>query len=213
MDSTTSLCAVRCLLGSSSESDNEQHCTIHEVPVRSWTAAFGASRGACVLEADFTEFVEATERQLYYRALRLCRHAAQAEDLTQQAYLKLWVNWTAYRSYPPERKKALAFSTVKSVFIDYVRVKSNKYMPSDLADHDVVGESDFVEELIASENAREVLQAMEQLPEIWRKLIESVYFDGSTVAAFAENEGLAPKTASRYHNKALQMLHGILGER
>ncbi|MER6782369.1 MULTISPECIES: sigma-70 family RNA polymerase sigma factor [unclassified Streptomyces] len=179
--------------------------------MRSWPAAFGEGRGTCAIEADFTEFVEVTERQLKRRSFVLCRNEAQAEDLTQQAYLKLWVNWATYRSYSPERKRALAFSAVKSVFIDYVRVKSNKHMPSDLADYDVVAESDFVEELIASENAREVLQAMDQLPPLWRKLIESVYFDGTTVAAFAEIEGLTPKTASRYHGKALEMLRGILG--
>ncbi|MFD9106300.1 RNA polymerase sigma factor [Streptomyces virginiae] len=179
----------------------------------SWPATFGASRGTCGLEADFTEFVEVTERQLYRWALYLCRHAAQAEDLTQQAYLKLWKNWTAYHSNSPEHKKALAYTAVRSEYHDYLRVKSNQYLPSDLADHDVVGESDCVDELIAAENTREVLQAMEQLPEIWRKLIESVYFDGSTVAAFAETEGLHPKTASRYHNKALHMLRGILGQR
>ncbi|MFC8496126.1 RNA polymerase sigma factor [Streptomyces sp. NPDC057235] len=166
-----------------------------------------------MIEADFTEFVLDTRRRLYGQAFFLCQNTAQAEDLVQQAYLKLWVNWESYyRSRTPEHKRGLAKSAVKSVYIDFVRVKSNHHTPTDLADHDVISEDDVSAEIIATENAREVLQAMDQLPETFRKLIESVYFDGSTVAAFAENEGLTPKTASRYHNKALRMLRGILGE-
>ncbi|MGW9498151.1 sigma-70 family RNA polymerase sigma factor [Streptomyces prasinus] len=209
MDSTTSLCTTRCLLGASPDVvDGVQECITPEVP-----GAFTTSRAICVLDTDFTQFVEETKTRLYWYAYRLCGNHAQAEDLVQSGYLKLWVNWANYRPYPPERKRALAYRAVKSVYIDYVRVKSNLYTPSDLADYDVADDSVVDEDLIATENAREVLQAMQQLPEVWERLINAVYFDGSTVAAFAESEGLLPKTASRYHLKALRLLGEILGER
>ncbi|MCX5233473.1 RNA polymerase sigma factor [Streptomyces sp. NBC_00233] len=213
MDSTTSLCAVRCLLGSSSETDGVRHCITSEVSVGRLPVSFGTSRATCGLDADFTQFVESTRPRLVSWAFWRYGDAAPAEDLVQTAYLNLWEKWADYRSYDPEHKKALAYKTVNRVFIDYKRKKSNGYVLTDLTSYDVVGESDIEAELIATESVREVLQAIEQLPDIFRKLIESVYIDGNTVAVFAESEGLAPKTASRYRIKAMQMLRGLLGER
>ncbi|MFJ3786814.1 RNA polymerase sigma factor [Streptomyces sp. NPDC090093] len=213
MGSTTSLCAVHCLLGSSSESDGVRHCITTEVSVGRLPVSFDTSSVTCELDADFTQFVEATRPRLVGWAFWRYGDAAPAEDLVQMAYLNLWEKWGDYHSHDPEHKKALAYKTVNRVFIDYMRKKSNGYVPTDLTSYDVVGESDIEAELIATESVREVMQALEQLPDIFRRLIESVYFDGNTVAAFAESEGLAPKTASRYRIKAMQMLRGLLGER
>ncbi|MFD7001665.1 RNA polymerase sigma factor [Streptomyces mirabilis] len=183
------------------------------MPNRPGLGAFETSRKICVLDAEFTQLVTETETRLHWFAYHLCGNRAQAEDLVQSGYLKLWTKWADYRPYPPGHQRALAYSAVKSVFIDYVRVKSNQYAPSDLADYDAVDDSAVDEELIANENAREVLQAVEQLPDRFREVITAVYFDGSTLAAFTESQGLTPKRASRYHIKALQLLREILGER
>ncbi|MGY4966663.1 sigma-70 family RNA polymerase sigma factor [Streptomyces sp. 900105245] len=174
---------------------------------------FDTNRLICALDAEFTQFVTKTETPLRWYAYHLCSNFAQAEDLVQSGYLKLWMNWAEYRTSPPERQRALAYRAVKSVYIDHVRVKSNHYAPSDLADYDAADDSAVDAELIATENAREVLQAVDQLPDRFREVITAVYFDGTTLAAYAETTGITPKRASRYHLKALQLLRDILGER
>ncbi|MGY4983951.1 RNA polymerase sigma factor [Streptomyces sp. 900105755] len=166
----------------------------------------------CALRAEFTEFVKETRNGLYWRAYRMCKNHAQADDLVQSGYLKLWKHWVSYRSSAPELRRALAYRTVTNVYIDFLRVKSNQ-PPRDIDDYDVADEEAIDLDLIARENAREVLQAVDQLPEPLREVIHAVYFDESTVAAFAESRGISPKLASRYHNKARKLLREILERR
>ncbi|MFJ4633605.1 sigma-70 family RNA polymerase sigma factor [Streptomyces sp. NPDC088847] len=214
MDTTTPPCTTRCLLGNPSlASDGVRECGALGAPHSPGVGFFGTNENVCVLDADFTQFVIETETRLYWFALRLCRSDAQAKDMVQSGYLKLWVRWNDLCSLPPERKRALAYTTVRHVYIDYLRVKSNLYTPSDLADYDVADDSAVDEELIATENAREVLQAVEKLPDRFREVITAVDLEGSTLAAYAESQGLTPKRASRYRIKALQLLREILGER
>jgi RNA polymerase sigma-70 factor (ECF subfamily) len=165
-----------------------------------------------MLDAEFTRFVKETGTKLHWYAFRLCGNHAQAEDLVQSAYLKRWDNWVKYGPTDPELQRALAYRAVSNVHIDYLRKKSNSYVPTDLADYDVAGDSVVEEEFIESENARGVLTAVEKLPDRFREVITAVYIDGSTVAEYAASEGMTPKRASRYHLKALQLLREILGE-
>ncbi|MER5740459.1 sigma-70 family RNA polymerase sigma factor [Streptomyces sp. NPDC002262] len=186
---------------------------IYEVPTQPWSGHSNTIR-VCALEADFTQFVEETRDQLVrWFSRRRREYAGLSEDFVQAAYLKLWGNWAVYYSYDPEHKKGLAYKTVNSVFYDYARVKSNKHTPDDRAGCDVVDGSDIEAELIAAEQSRELMRALGKLPEIIQDLIQSVYFNGNTVAAFADIAGLHPKQASRYHAKAKLMLREILGER
>ncbi|MFI8537499.1 sigma-70 family RNA polymerase sigma factor [Streptomyces aquilus] len=210
---TTPPCATRCLLGDPSLAGDDAHECGAPAPHGPGAGLFGATEVICVLDADFTQFVSETETRLHWYAYRLCEDLMQAQDLVQSGYLKLWMSWPRYRSSSSERKRALAYSTVRSVFIDYKRVKSNQYTPTDLADYDVADDSTVDEELIATENAREVLQAVDKLPDRFREVITAVDLEGSTLAAYAESQGLTPKRASRYRLKALQLLRELLGER
>ncbi|MFI6125479.1 sigma-70 family RNA polymerase sigma factor [Streptomyces sp. NPDC051064] len=209
MYSTTSPCTTRCLLGTFPQQAGGSHeCKGADSP----GISFDTLGMTCMLDAEFTRFVAETETSLYWFAYRLCRNHAQAQDLVQSAYLKRWVNWLTYGPNDPEHHRNLAYRAVQNVYFDYLRKKSNGYVPTDLADYDAAGESAIDEEFIAAENAREVLAAVEKLPDRLREVITAVYFDGSTVAAFAASEGITPKRASRYHLKALQLLREILGE-
>ncbi|MEU3039251.1 RNA polymerase sigma factor [Streptomyces griseoaurantiacus] len=206
---TTSPCATRCLLRSFPQQANRAHECKRAERSEIGSDTLGVT---CILDAEFTQFVEETRIELHWYAFRLCGNHAQAEDLVQSAYLKRWDNWVRYGPSDPERQRALAYIAVRNVHFDYLRKKSNSYAPTDLADYDVAGDSVVEEEFIESENVRELLAAVEKLPDRFREVITAVYIDRSTVAAYAALEGLTPKRASRYHLKALQLLREILGE-
>ncbi|MFE2118605.1 RNA polymerase sigma factor [Streptomyces microflavus] len=210
MYSTTSLCTTRCLLGSFPE----QTAVVQECKgaVGSDIGSHDTLGAVCTIDAEFTRFVAGTETMLYRHAFRLCGNHAQAQDLVQSGYLKIWTSWLAHGPKDLNHQRALAYITVRHVHYDSLKKKSNMYVPTDLADYDAAGDQIVDEELIAAENAREVLKAIDQLPDTFRDLITAVYIDGATVAAFAESENIAPKTASRYHLKALKLLRGLLGE-
>ncbi|WP_353947429.1 sigma-70 family RNA polymerase sigma factor (plasmid) [Streptomyces sp. HUAS MG91] len=169
---------------------------------------------SCVLHAEFAAFTETTCNGLYWHAFRLCKHHALAEDLVQSASVKQWKQWPRNRSRSFQHNRASAYRTVTNLYFDHLRGKSNSYTFCDIDDHDVAADAEMMDaELIAAENAREVLQAVDQLPDPLGDLIRAVYLDEMTVAAFANQKGLAPKTASRYHLKALKLLHTILEKR
>ncbi len=56
------------------------------------------------VDAGFTALFERTQHRVYALALSLCRNAAEAEDVAQDAFVRAY---RALRSYSPARRRAL----------------------------------------------------------------------------------------------------------
>lgn len=100
VNSTTSLCATCCLLGTFPEQTTVvQQC---KEPCGSAIGSYDTLGVICTLDAEFTRFVAETETTLYRHAYRLCGNHAQAQDLVQSGYLKTWTSWLAHGPKDPD---------------------------------------------------------------------------------------------------------------
>lgn len=140
--------------------------------------------------AAFAELYDATAARAHGLALRVVRDPAQAEEVTQEAYLDVWR--TASR-YDPDRGSALSWllTIVHRKAVDRVRSaeasgrrEATYHQQNQTIDHDATAEAAH-----ASLEARRVRAALAQLTDVQREAIELAYFGGYThteVAAFLD---------------------------
>jgi len=70
------------------------------------------------------ELVDATASDLYRMAVSFTRHRGEAEDLTQEVFLKLWQNLHRYE--PGSTFRAWAFRIARNMFVDAYRRARNE---------------------------------------------------------------------------------------
>lgn len=132
-------------------------------------------------EAAFAQLYDATAAQVYGLAVRVVRDPAQAEEVTQEAYLDVWR--TAGR-FDPERGSAQAWilTIVHRKAVDRVRAASAStrrdtayHHTSQPVDHDATAEA-----AQASLDARRVRAALAELTPTQRQAVELAYLGGYT---------------------------------
>lgn len=168
-----------------------------------------ASRGD---EAAFGELYDATSARVYGLVLRVVRDPAQAEEVTQEAYLEVWR--TASR-FDPDRGSALSWlmTLAHRRAVDRVRSAestsrrdSTWHDQSQPTDHDVTAEA-----ATAAIEATRVRKAMESLTKVQREALELAYFGGYTHSEVATMLELPVGTAKTRIRDGLIRLRDTLG--
>jgi RNA polymerase sigma-70 factor (ECF subfamily) len=126
--------------------------------------------------------VEAHSELLYRYAFRLCGSAADAEDLTQQAFLAAHNHMDQLRD--PERAKAWLCTILRNVYLKQFRTSIRSARLDDVAEP--------AEELpIDSPIDEEQLQvALFELPEEYRSPVVLFYFEEFSYKEIAEQLGV-----------------------
>ena len=169
---------------------------------------------ACSLgdEAAFARLYDATAARLFGLVLRTVRDRAQAEEVTQEAYLHIWQ--TSSR-FDPDRGSALswlmtighrkAVDRVRSA--EATRRRDTTYQARDhAADFDQT-----VEEAHRNLDAQRVHRALGTLTETQRGALELAYFGGYTHREVAAMLDLPLGTAKTRIRDALIRLRDTLG--
>ncbi len=122
---------------------------------------------------------------LYRYAYRLSGSAADAEDLTQEAFCKAQLNLAQLRD--PDRAKAWLFSILRNVYLHRVRADQHHRAVS-LEDVGDVAEplADPLPEI----DPEKLQQALSELPEVFRTPIILFYFEDFSYRAIAEQMDL-----------------------
>lgn len=148
----------------------------------------------------YVEFVNGASRGLRRTAYLVCGDWVQAEDLVQEALLKLYVAWPRVAS--SEGVQAYARRTVVNVAIDAGRRKaklprSYDEVP-DLPDrHDAVRSSDI---------RAVVMDALRELPSRARACVVLRYFDDLPVDETARILGVTSGTVKSQTSRGLELL-------
>ena len=115
---------------------------------------------------------------LYNIILRVVKHEALAQDVLQEALLKVWKNAHTYN-----REKGSLFTWLtrisRNAAIDKTRTKDFRQTETSNAAVDIVS----ISETKASDNQIEQMylkQVLEQLPVVQKQLIDMAYFQGYT---------------------------------
>lgn len=163
-------------------------------------------------EAAFAELYDATAPRLHGLALRVVRDPAQAEEVTQEAYLEVWRHASRF---DPERGSALSWmlTIVHRRAVDRVRAaetatrRETTYEErSRPVSHDATAEAAH-----ASLEARRVRTALAGLTPIQREAVELAYLGGYTHTEVASMLELPVGTAKTRIRDGLIRLRDVLG--
>lgn len=126
-------------------------------------------------DADaFHELLIRYEKRVFALAWRLCFNQAEAEDLTQETFLKVWRNAGSWR--PEAKLETWIYRVLYNLFIDSRRrVKGEtEELSEDIRSDDISPE----QALIEKRTAQEIAQALNSLPDRQKEALTLCYYQG-----------------------------------
>jgi len=169
---------------------------------------------ACSLgeEAAFAKLYDATASRLFGLVLRIVRDRAQAEEVTQDAYLDIWRNSSRFDS---DRGSALSWLMTigHRKAVDRVRsAEATRRRDTAYGARDQASPFDqTVEEAHRNLDAQRVRKALDTLTETQRGAVELAYFGGYTHREVAAMLELPLGTAKTRIRDGLIRLRDTLG--
>jgi RNA polymerase sigma-70 factor (ECF subfamily) len=152
--------------------------------------------------------VDAIYRYIYYRV----GDAGDAEDLTEQVFLKAWEALPAYRSRGKPFVSWL-YRIAHNAVVDCYRRKKravSTVTPEDLEVKDGVASS--LEQVIAAEEASSLARAIAQLSELQQQVIVLRFVEGLKHAEVARIVGRSRGACRVIQHRALSELNRLLSE-
>jgi RNA polymerase sigma factor (sigma-70 family) len=167
---------------------------------------------ARVASSDYDAFVELYgryDRVAYGLALRVTKDRTLAEDVTVEAFLAIWKNT---RRFEPSRGSARSWvlMIVHRRAVDCVRREQRHRRDPALLAVVPAEEPPLSSGLIAGETREQVQQALAQLPERERELLQLAYYDGHTQTEIAAMLALPLGTVKSRMWTGLGRLRGAL---
>ena len=163
-------------------------------------------------EAAFAQLYDATSARVYGLAVRVVRDPAQAQEVTQEAYLDVWK--TAAR-FDPTKGSAISWlmTIVHRKAVDRVR-SAESASRRDAAYHDAsrtIDHDSTADAAEASFEARRVRTALLGLTEVQREALTLAYYGGYTHTQVATMLDLPVGTAKTRIRDGLIRLRDALG--
>lgn len=113
--------------------------------------------------SEFKQVFLPCHRRMYAAAWRLTGNQQAAEDLVQDAMMRLWTKHDNLKI--PDNPGAFAVTTLRNLFYDQHRKKHLKENDEEPADHQMHTERDPHDELVAKQEASIVLDIIGELPD------------------------------------------------
>lgn len=163
-------------------------------------------------QAAFAEFYDATSARAFGLAVRVVRDPAQAEEVSQEAFLEVWRTASRFES---DRGSAIGWllTMVHRKAVDRVRSAeassrrdTSYHQDSGAVDHDSTAEA-----AEASMEARRVRGALEELTRVQREALELAYFGGYTHTEVATMLDLPVGTAKTRIRDGLIRMRDAMG--
>ncbi len=162
--------------------------------------------------AAFATLYDATAARVHGLALRVVRDPAQAEEVTQEAFLEIWRTASRYDSGRGSAVSWLLTITHRKA-VDRVRSaeassrrESTYHHRNQTVDHDTTADA-----VTASFEARRVRAALGALTDVQREAIELAYFGGYTHTEVATLLDLPVGTAKTRIRDGLIRLRDTIG--
>ncbi len=148
---------------------------------------------------------------VYGLAIAILAHAQEAEDLTQEVFVSL----CGACDYDPARGPLAAYlaTVTRSRAIDRLRKRARRLRLLERHSVDLLPPDDRfapLERISSGECAREVKNALAQLPELHRQVIEMAYYRGLSQTQIAAELGLPLGTVKGWMRRGLLALRKSL---
>ena len=152
-------------------------------------------------------------RIAYSLILRIVRDAALAEDLVQETFLRVWNRAQAF----DEQRGALGpwlLAVARNRAIDYLRSSDGRMARSAYELVEMENPALFANlenEILSSDQARRIREALTKLNPTHRNVIELAYFEGLSQTEMAQKMGQPLGTIKTWVRTALRNLREELG--
>ncbi len=148
---------------------------------------------------------------VYRLALRMLGNAQEAEDLTQEIFLNLWRGTT----YRPDRGRLSSFliTLTQSRAIDRIRSRSSNLRFLQRWSQNLITKqppATPVELATLEQRSEHVREALQQLPDKHRQVLELAYYDGLSQSEIAAQLGLPLGTVKTWSRQGLLTLRNHL---
>ncbi len=147
---------------------------------------------------------ESAPRLLAYARAR-CNNAQEAEDLLQDALIKLWAYQEEREHRPPDLP--LAFSVMRYLGLDHGRKKGRQEKRNQKIIQFQKGEDHWLDPTMEDSEEAEILrQEVESLPDKLREVLTLKIWGGLTFAEIGELLAISNNTAASRYRYALEQL-------
>lgn len=166
-------------------------------------------------EEAFSELISFYLKPIFNFIYRICGNAKDAEDITQDVFIKLWKNLKKYK--PEKNFKAWLFSIARNTAIDWLRKRKNINFSEfeneegeNYLFNSVMDAAPWPDELVAkAENSRIIEEAVGKLPVIYKEVIILRYKNQFTFEEIGEITKRSLNTAKSQHRRALNILRKL----
>lgn len=156
-------------------------------------------------QATFAGLVDEYQKQVYALAYRYLRSALDAEDATQETFLRAFAN---LESYHPQRSfRSWLLSITVHLCIDRLRRERRRLYEPLQPYHLVSGGDSLDARLMSWEDRGEIRRLIDQLPPHYRQLALLRYWDDLTYQEIGRRMGLSTGAVkSRLHRARRQLV-------
>ena len=158
-------------------------------------------------DAEYVEFVTAYQSRLRRIAYAVCRDADRAEDVLQEAFVKLYLSWSRVRQRGDE--EAYARRIIVNADIDDRRRPWRRHRSA--ATDDQLAQIAAPARLPVEERSA-LLEAVRALPPMQRRTVVLRHLVGLTVEETAAELDIGEGTVKSHTSRALEALRESLGE-
>jgi RNA polymerase sigma-70 factor (family 1) len=148
-------------------------------------------------------------KSLLYFGRQLVDNDGQAEDIVADAFIKLWQKNTDFENLASIR--AFMYVTIRNSCCNYLKHVQRKTASHQKILHSTEKSEDFIESKMIKANLMQfVLQEIENLPPIRRKIFKMLYFDDMSVNEVCAKLDITDDTVRVQKARALHTLRGVM---
>ena len=164
----------------------------------------------------FSVLVGRYSRDVYGFVFFMAKNVSDAEDITQETFVKVWKNLKKFK--PEQRFKSWLLAIARNTTIDYIRKRRNAVF-SDFDDEE--GSNAIVETLAdegrladeiaeLAESAEQTTKAVNKLPDIYRSVLALRYEGGLSFEEISKILKKPVNTVKSQHRRALIALRKVI---
>ena len=153
-------------------------------------------------QAAFAALYDTTKRKLFGVALTVLRRRDLAEDVLQEAYIRIWRNASRF---DPARGAAMTWmaTIVRNLAIDVKRSPAAAATDNSALMVIPFNGRSALDEVEATDNARRLRHAIQALDPLKRKLVVAAYIQGQSREQLAERFGAPVNTIKTWLRRAV----------
>jgi RNA polymerase sigma-70 factor, ECF subfamily len=150
-------------------------------------------------------------KSVYNYAYRMTKNQNEAEDITQEVFVKVWKNLNKFDK--EKNLKTWLFAITRNTAIDYLRKRKNilfsekeEFFEENISDIESLPDEIFIKK----ELVKEVEEALAKIRPDWREVILLHYTENMTFEEISEVVGKPLNTVKSHHLRALHQIRSLL---